>query len=545
MAAPAQSLLNCEQKTADSAELPPPGSGGGLKNGASGEELSADEIPAGVMVNNRVKSPSNASGHIGRELTMDNFQDGGTHQLNARPSAVAGDPAAFADRQRLGSDFRAYNPNLRDSVMGGEEFRNSPDGMNHVPVPGYGTGARGPRWGPWGGPQRPGSMMPCYPPSANGGGAPPQRFLSGPSLSQQGGPTPTLNQLLQSPNPLHRYQNSYGEYNSMHKGMADVGQQYSPWARGSYPQQIAAPMYRPPLGGTMHDPGGGGGGGGAVPASAGAAPASGAASAGGPAAKRPYMGPAQYTQYQQRQPYPGQPRPPSQGYPQQQMSPYPTGPQPPPGQVGGPHPPSPAPSPHQQERPTPPPQAQGSASPSRGGGPDGPPSRQGTPNSHPSAYGGYPPSSSSSAVGPPLPPTSASSSSLSSSASVAPTSSSSSSSSSMSSSGSVPVMVIFQYGRSLCGLSEVQAVDAPANLGRRDNHVLPLLRGESAFWLRSKHLSLVLVSPCEGAAAFGSEGKIARVSSARTKTCEAADSSHVWARFAFRRRRRLSTITRK
>ncbi|KAL1436565.1 hypothetical protein MTO96_049468 [Rhipicephalus appendiculatus] len=339
MAAPAQSLLNCEQKTADSAELPPPGSGGGLKNGASGEELSADEIPAGVMVNNRVKSPSNASGHIGRELTMDNFQDGGTHQLNARPSAVAGDPAAFADRQRLGSDFRAYNPNLRDSVMGGEEFRNSPDGMNHVPVPGYGTGARGPRWGPWGGPQRPGagSMMPCYPPSANGGGAPPQRFLSGPSLSQQGGPTPTLNQLLQSPNPLHRYQNSYGEYNSMHKGMADVGQQYSPWAgsRGSYPQQISAPMYRPPVGGSMHDPGGGGG---AVPASAGAAPASGAASAGGPAAKRPYMGPAQYTQYQQRQPYPGQPRPPSQGYPQQQMSPYPTGPQPPPGQVGGPPP---------------------------------------------------------------------------------------------------------------------------------------------------------------------------------------------------------------
>ncbi|KAH9381310.1 hypothetical protein HPB48_011738 [Haemaphysalis longicornis] len=285
MAAPAQSLLNCEQKTADSAELPPPG--GGLKNGASGEELGADEISAGVMVNNRVKSPSSASGHIGRELTMDNFQDGGTHQLNARPSAVAGDPAAFADRQRLGSDFRAYNPNLRDSVMGGEEFRNSPDSMNHVPVPGYGAGyadrggylasqhggtslpgssepapqsklyqhynqqhmrpgyPQGPRPAMSPMAQRPAaSMMPCYPPSANGG-APPQRFLSGPSLSQQGGPTPTLNQLLQSPNPLHRYQNSYPEYNSMHKDQ----QQYSPWAgaRGSYPQQISAPMYRPPV----------------------------------------------------------------------------------------------------------------------------------------------------------------------------------------------------------------------------------------------------------------------------------------------------------
>ncbi|CAN7946095.1 unnamed protein product [Ixodes pacificus] len=298
MAAPAQSLLNCEQKTADSAELQPPGSGGGLKNGASGEELSADEIPAGVMVNNRVKSPSSASGHIGRELTMDNFQDGGTHQLNARPSAVAGDPAAFADRQRLGSDFRAYNQNLRDSVMVGEEFRNSPDSMNHVPVAGYGAGyadrggymasqhggpnlpgsdsaqnklyqhynqqhmrpgypQQGPRaaMGPMGSPQRPGAMMPCYPPSANGGA--PHRFLSGPSLSQQGGPTPTLNQLLQSPNPLHRYQNSYPEYNSaMHKAdmaqyPASVGSPHS-WAgavRASspYPQQISAPMYRPPV----------------------------------------------------------------------------------------------------------------------------------------------------------------------------------------------------------------------------------------------------------------------------------------------------------
>ncbi|KAH7944688.1 hypothetical protein HPB51_028595 [Rhipicephalus microplus] len=91
------------------------------------------------MVNNRVKSPSNASGHIGRELTMDNFQDGGTHQLNARPSAVAGDPAAFA----IDSDsFRL--PSLQSEPEGFCDGRrgvpNSPDGMNHVPVPGYGTG---------------------------------------------------------------------------------------------------------------------------------------------------------------------------------------------------------------------------------------------------------------------------------------------------------------------------------------------------------------------------------------------------------------------
>lgn len=40
----------------------------------------------------------------------------------------------------------------------------------------------------------------------------PQRFMSGQSISQQMGPTPTLNQLLQSSNPVHRYQNNYAEY---------------------------------------------------------------------------------------------------------------------------------------------------------------------------------------------------------------------------------------------------------------------------------------------------------------------------------------------
>lgn len=40
-------------------------------------------------------------------------------------------------------------------------------------------------------------------------GHPHQRLMSGQSISQQMGPTPTLNQLLQSSNPVHRYQNSY------------------------------------------------------------------------------------------------------------------------------------------------------------------------------------------------------------------------------------------------------------------------------------------------------------------------------------------------
>ena len=37
-----------------------------------------------------------------------------------------------------------------------------------------------------------------------------QRIPSGQTISQPTGPTPTLNQLLQSSNPMHRYSNSYG-----------------------------------------------------------------------------------------------------------------------------------------------------------------------------------------------------------------------------------------------------------------------------------------------------------------------------------------------
>lgn len=61
----------------------------------------------------------------------------------------------------------------------------------------------------------PGSKQPMIgprPPGSGGSGAFPQqqtRFMSGQSISQPTGPTPTLNQLLQSTNQI-RYQNNYG-----------------------------------------------------------------------------------------------------------------------------------------------------------------------------------------------------------------------------------------------------------------------------------------------------------------------------------------------
>lgn len=82
-----------------------------------------------------------------------------------------------------------------------------------------------------------------------------QRFMGsgGHGISQQGGgPTPTLNQLLQSPNPVHRYQNNYGDYsvspNVKTNQDLNSGNQYAQHWSGSrsmpgspYPQQVASP----------------------------------------------------------------------------------------------------------------------------------------------------------------------------------------------------------------------------------------------------------------------------------------------------------------
>lgn len=57
----------------------------------------------------------------------------------------------------------------------------------------------------------------------------PQRFMSGQSISQQMGPTPTLNQLLQSSNSAHRYQNNSYEYGNQ---KPNEGPQAAPYNHG-------------------------------------------------------------------------------------------------------------------------------------------------------------------------------------------------------------------------------------------------------------------------------------------------------------------------
>ncbi|XP_076262071.1 trithorax group protein osa isoform X4 [Rhynchophorus ferrugineus] len=65
---------------------------------------------------------------------------------------------------------------------------------------------------------------------------PPHRFVAGPPLSQPSGPTPTLNQLLQSNNPVpHRYQNNY----------AHPDQHYNQWSQ-KHPQGYGPGPAPPP-----------------------------------------------------------------------------------------------------------------------------------------------------------------------------------------------------------------------------------------------------------------------------------------------------------
>lgn len=69
-----------------------------------------------------------------------------------------------------------------------------------------------------------------------------QRFVSGQTISQPTGPTPTLNQLLQSANPMQRYQNSYGHTEQPY--MQGWPQKTTPYSTASVPGNVPAQSYR-------------------------------------------------------------------------------------------------------------------------------------------------------------------------------------------------------------------------------------------------------------------------------------------------------------
>lgn len=122
-------------------------------------------------------------------------------------------------------NFGPFNPQMRHGYPGSKPLPGAP------------------------GPQRPLSSSPNM--AQPGNFAPhmqQQRFLSGQSISQPTGPTPTLNQLLQSSNPVHRYQNSYVDY-SMPKQGSDQSQGNMPYNQAWPPRPMgpyaSQPGYRP------------------------------------------------------------------------------------------------------------------------------------------------------------------------------------------------------------------------------------------------------------------------------------------------------------
>lgn len=123
----------------------------------------------------------------------------GVLPLHKAPDSGPGDSESGPGSASAGPDMNAYPVEGPPSADGhgyggfyGRDVHNSAaDGGVH---------AFGPRQ-VFGGPKQP----PTAPFSQHQ-----QRFVSGQALSQPTGPTPTLNQLLQSSNPIpHRYQNSY------------------------------------------------------------------------------------------------------------------------------------------------------------------------------------------------------------------------------------------------------------------------------------------------------------------------------------------------
>lgn len=191
-----------------------------LQNGTGSEKGVRGSVSANsVVVKGKNTGPKNLS------LEMSQYrQDGGEQGLN---DAEMGPGAAGSD-----AATGLYPPASEGQQAGPGEGAHG-----HGPAPGSGP-APGPGAGPPGyggypfpgtGPGQPRDMHnsggepgmhafgarqvfggPKQPPGGPGAPFSQPRFVSGQTISQPTGPTPTLNQLLQSSNTMHRYQNNYG-----------------------------------------------------------------------------------------------------------------------------------------------------------------------------------------------------------------------------------------------------------------------------------------------------------------------------------------------
>ncbi|XP_071134837.1 trithorax group protein osa-like isoform X6 [Mytilus edulis] len=186
----------------------------------------------------KLKSPKNLRGN-----TMDSFQDGGQQNM----SNEQGEYFNQIEGPNMNVDMNNYPPSSREQMMGVDNYGRMNPMMHPGQMQGYNPYNRenfnpGDQHGGMAGsseiinqntfqaqymqpgmksghPGKP-NMMPMRPQMGPGGPGMPQSYpqgqrsmLSGQSISQQSGPTPTLNQLLQTPNTPGRMQgNNYGEY---------------------------------------------------------------------------------------------------------------------------------------------------------------------------------------------------------------------------------------------------------------------------------------------------------------------------------------------
>nr|CAD7567645.1 unnamed protein product [Timema californicum] len=246
----------------------------------NGTEKNGGRIILGVenIVNTKTKSPGQNS--LAVEMSQYRQESGAGPPIhNSSGNGEQNVNSAGIESSKLNSDGKSFQQNSEQSTGSDQNYSKGPDG-NGQNMQGFSLGfpARGsyhPDQHGSGNPVQnstesnlhqnhpfsqfnpqsmrhgfptskpmPGSqMVPPRPSSGQNmnapGGFPPhaqqQRFLSGQSISQPTGPTPTLNQLLQSPNPVHRYQNSCG----------DFGMQKSTEVSGNIPYNQSWPPQRP------------------------------------------------------------------------------------------------------------------------------------------------------------------------------------------------------------------------------------------------------------------------------------------------------------
>lgn len=247
------------------------------------ENINSEDGLDRAVTTTKLRSPSQVSD----SNTMDSFQDGGQQNMNSEQN----DYTASLDSSHVNSESNNYPQNSGDGGVSSDSYARMNENIHPTQIPGFGMYGRGNysmgdqhgamsmpgssefsnqtsqyhgqylpthvRPGFPGGPKpgmnpmRPGmgtSSMGMMPPSYNPAST---RLMSGQSISQQSGPTPTLNQLLQSPNSAQRYPNNYSEYGGSQKVPADMGsvagypmqQAWSPHQRGAinaFPQTQGA-----------------------------------------------------------------------------------------------------------------------------------------------------------------------------------------------------------------------------------------------------------------------------------------------------------------